>query len=353
MYPTPVWGTADVPGYGAGLFVPSGYKWTARTTELHPDGECKHRPPQGETPGGGTRASVKDPPHSREEAPGEHRPKRRVKDKGGGGHAKGATRGHSTTNRPQPGEAGNHTRTPQPGQERGHDTQHPYPHRAANPSQKGKDRHPKAPPPHHTHAHACTQHTPPKLSPTGAPQTHTTHQSASTARITNTHNTQKTQRTRTQQPPARGAAGPPETLLGHEGRPTMPKPRTSNCDIHTSTATNTQTERHNTLSSGNTRNLQRHRQQHQQPQHPPQHLRHPRQHQTNTRSHPTLTNDRRSATDRPAPRTIGNTNHQQSSQHNTLTITIDGGTAVLTNANDTYAHQHRIQHLQNPSQRHQ
>ena len=45
MYPTPVWGRADVPGYDAGPFVLSGYKWTAGTTELHPDGECMHRPP--------------------------------------------------------------------------------------------------------------------------------------------------------------------------------------------------------------------------------------------------------------------------------------------------------------------
>ena len=51
VYPTPVWGRADVPGYDAGPFVLRGYKWTARTTELHPDGECMHRPPRGETPG--------------------------------------------------------------------------------------------------------------------------------------------------------------------------------------------------------------------------------------------------------------------------------------------------------------
>ena len=62
VYPAPVWGTAGVPGYDAGPFVRSGYKCTARTTELHPDGECKHRPPQGETPGEGTRAGVRQPP---------------------------------------------------------------------------------------------------------------------------------------------------------------------------------------------------------------------------------------------------------------------------------------------------
>ena len=65
VYPTPVWGTADVPGYDAGPFVRSGYKWTARTTELHPDAECMHRPPQGHTPGGGgpEPASGKPPPN--------------------------------------------------------------------------------------------------------------------------------------------------------------------------------------------------------------------------------------------------------------------------------------------------
>ena len=52
-YPTPVWGTAGVPGYDAGPFVRSGYKWTARTTELHPDGECKaSTPPRGNSRGG-------------------------------------------------------------------------------------------------------------------------------------------------------------------------------------------------------------------------------------------------------------------------------------------------------------
>ena len=44
-YRTPVWETAGVPSYHAGPFVRSGYKWTAHTTALHPDGEYKHRPP--------------------------------------------------------------------------------------------------------------------------------------------------------------------------------------------------------------------------------------------------------------------------------------------------------------------
>ena len=79
--------------------MPSRYKPTTRTTELHPDGECKHRPPQGETPGEGTRASVKDPypptqlhrtPTTAHVGPGkapvEQRPKRRGKEKEGGGH---------------------------------------------------------------------------------------------------------------------------------------------------------------------------------------------------------------------------------------------------------------------------
>ena len=48
-------------------------------------------------------------------------------------------------------------------------------------------------------------------------------------------------------------------------RTTTPETRTSNCDTHTCTATNTQTERHNTPNSGNTRNQRRRRWQHQQP----------------------------------------------------------------------------------------
>ena len=62
VYPTPVWGRADVPGYDAGPFVQSGYKWTARTTELHPDGECMHRFPRGETPGGRDQSQRRAPP---------------------------------------------------------------------------------------------------------------------------------------------------------------------------------------------------------------------------------------------------------------------------------------------------
>ena len=101
-------------------------------------------------------------------------------------------------------------------------------------------------------------------------------------------------------------------------QPTTPKPRTSKCDTHTCTATNTQTKRHNTLASGNTRNQRRRRRQHQQPQYPARHLRHPRQHRTNTRNHRmTMLHPRRykHVNHRPPPRattnsihTIGNTN---------------------------------------------
>ena len=84
MYPTPLWGTARVPGYNAGLFVQSGYKWTARTTVLHTDGECKYQPFQGETPGDGDLRQRQPPPPPNtttpttktlvdpEQAPGEH-----------------------------------------------------------------------------------------------------------------------------------------------------------------------------------------------------------------------------------------------------------------------------------------
>ena len=59
--PDPVWGTPGVSGYDA-PFVRNGYKWTARTTTLHPDGQCKHRPPRGETPRARTYACAPPPP---------------------------------------------------------------------------------------------------------------------------------------------------------------------------------------------------------------------------------------------------------------------------------------------------
>ena len=147
MYPTPVWGLAGVPGYGAGPFVPSGYKWTARTTELHPDEECKHRPPQRESQGEGTRASVKDLPprpthHSRVgpgKTPGKHRPKRRGKEKEGGGHTKG--RGDT----PPPTDPGQGQRGTAPGSHsrggRGATTHSPRTHTGPpNQAQKSGDR---------------------------------------------------------------------------------------------------------------------------------------------------------------------------------------------------------------------
>ena len=104
VYPTPVWGRADVPGYGAGPFVRSGYKWTARTTELHPDGECMHRPPRGETPGGRDQSQRQAPPHPptlpgnkptnnrvepRSTPRGQNRGQRNTEGKGGGARKRG------------------------------------------------------------------------------------------------------------------------------------------------------------------------------------------------------------------------------------------------------------------------
>ena len=57
-----MWGMAGVPGYDAGPFVRDGYKWTARTTALHPDGESQQRPPQGETPREGDPSQQQTPP---------------------------------------------------------------------------------------------------------------------------------------------------------------------------------------------------------------------------------------------------------------------------------------------------
>ena len=252
-----------------------------------------------------------------------------------------ATRKRDRGRRARKGGGGgtNHQQTPARGggephsrDGRGAKTHSPHTHtELPNQAQKGEDRHPNAPPTHRTHARACTQHTPPQPPPTRAPQTHTTHQSASTARTTNaTHANPKNKNPATpRQGSCRAARNTASTqrwthqALSQEWRaatpsntqPTTPKPRTRHYDTHTSTATNTQTRRHNTLTSGNTRNQWRHRRQHQRPQHPAQHLRHPHQQQTNTKSHPTLTNDRTRAPHRPAPRTtatsihtIGNTN---------------------------------------------
>ena len=225
VYPTPVLGTAGVPGYGAGPFVPSGYKWRARTTELHPDGESKHRTPHGETPGEGTRADDKDPPpptttgkaragHQGNTAPSDTE-KRQKED--------GTQRGRQGDTPPtDPSQGGRGTT--QPRRERGYDRQPPHQTEPPNHTQKGEDRHPNAPQTHRTLARACTQHTPPQPPPTRAPQTHTTLQSASAARTTNaTHTNPKNKNPAT--PPARGAAEPPETPLGHKGGPTKPSAR--------------------------------------------------------------------------------------------------------------------------------
>ena len=105
VYPTPVWGTAGVPGYDAGPFVRSGYKWTARRTALHPDGECMHGPPQGETPGDWTRASARHPPPphpgpgSPEASTWGVTPKATEPEGGGGGACKGAGGGNSIVQR--------------------------------------------------------------------------------------------------------------------------------------------------------------------------------------------------------------------------------------------------------------
>ena len=256
-----------------------------RTTELHPDGECKQRPPHGETPGEGTRAGDKDPPpHTTAgKARARHRPKRHGKETEGGGHAKGTARGH-TTNRPQPRGAGNHTAetggggtTHSPHTKQGRQTtpakartgtQTHHQHTAHTPERA-----------HNTHPHNRHRHEPHKRTP---------HTKAQAPPALHTQHTQ-TQTTGTQQPPlARGAAGPPETARTqrrtHEARSrewrtatpsntrtATPNTRTGHYDTHTSTATNAQTGRHDTLTSGHTRNQRRHHRQHQRPQHPPKH----------------------------------------------------------------------------------
>ena len=173
-----MWGTAGVPGYGAGPFVPSGYKWTARTTELHPDGECKHRPHQGETPGEGTRADDQDPPtpttagKARARHQGNTAPSNAEKGQREEGTQRGQ-RGDTPPTDPSQGGRG----TTQPRRERGLDTQPPHPHRAAKLSPERRGRAPKRT--------TNTLHTRPRM--------HTTHTTttATNTSPTNAHHTPK------------------------------------------------------------------------------------------------------------------------------------------------------------------
>ena len=264
-----------------------------RTTELHPDGECKHRLPHGETPGEGTRAGDKDPPpHTTAgKARARHRPKRHGKETEGGGHAKGTARGR-TTNRPQPRGAGNHTAETEGG------ARHTGPpNRAAKPRPQRRGQAPQhtAHTPeraHNTHPHNRHRHEPHKRTP---------HTKAQAPPAPHTQHTQ-TQTTGTQQP-ARGAAGPPEaartqrrthqarsqewrTATPSNTRTATPNTRTGHYDTHTSTATNAQTGRHDTLTSGHTRNQRKHHRQHQRPQHPPTTNKHKKPPNTAVRPHP-------------------------------------------------------------------
>ena len=190
-------------------------------------GSASIGPPKGKHQGEGPEPTTRTPPHSPQTGRPRHGTRGtppqapRKRDRGGRSRKGGSGRTH-------------HQRTPARGggkphsrDGRGATTHSPHTHtEPPNEAQKGKDRHPNAPLTHCRNAHACTQHTPPQPRPTRAPQPHTTHQSASTARPHHerTQHT-KNQGTRTQQPPARGAAGPPGTPLGHKGGPTKPSAR--------------------------------------------------------------------------------------------------------------------------------
>ena len=204
-----MWGTARVPGYGAGPFVPSGHKWTARTTELHPDGECKHRPPHGETPGKGTRVDHKDPPptttagkararHQGDIAPSDA--EKRQKEEG----TQRGRRGDTPPTDPTQGGRG----TSQPRRERGHDTQPPHPHRAAKPSPERRGQAPKrttnTP---HTRRRMHTTHT-----PTTATDTSSTNANHTPKRKRRPHHKRNTQKPKKQEP----SNPPPGELQGRQ-----------------------------------------------------------------------------------------------------------------------------------------
>ena len=182
----------------------------ARTTGLHPDGECKHRPPHWEKPGEGTRADDKDPPppttagkararHQGNTAPSDA--EKRQKEEG----TQRGRQGDTPPTDPSQGGRG----TTQPRRERGHDTQHPHQTELPNQAQKGEDRHPNAPPTHRTTRPPHAHNTHPQNRPQHEPNKRTPHTKAQAPPAPQTQHTQ-TQKTRTQQPP------PPGELQGRQ-----------------------------------------------------------------------------------------------------------------------------------------
>ena len=187
-------------------------------------------PPKGKNQRKGTEpASRTPPPRTR---PTSHPPqpgKTRTRHQGNSapGDAAQRKRGEGT----QRGRQGNTTPPTDPSQEwrgttprphsqggRGATTHKPHTHtEPPTQAQRGEDRHQNAPPTRRRHNRAHT--------------THTTTAATNTS-PTNTHNTQKRERCphhkhtqhrkiqRTQRPPPRRGAGPPEPPLGRKGRPT-------------------------------------------------------------------------------------------------------------------------------------
>ena len=281
-------------------------------------GSASIGPPKGKHQGKGHEPTTRTPPHPPQPGRPGHGTRgtppqaTRIRDRGGRAR-KGGGGGTHHQQIPARGSGEPHSRDG-----RGATTHSPHTRaEPRNQARKGEDRHPNAPPTHRTQARACTEHTHKRTPHTKAqappaPQTHATHENPknknpATPRQESCRaakNTARTQRGTHQTLSQEWRAATPSNT-----QPTTPKPRTRHYDTHTSTATNTQTRCHNTLTSRNPRNQRGHRQQHQRPQHPAQHLRQPHQQQTNTRSHPTLTNDRTRAPHRPAPRTTATSIH--------------------------------------------
>ena len=141
-------------------------------------GSASIGPPEGETPGEGTRADDKDPPppttagkararHQRNTASSDA--EKRQREKG----TQGGRRGDTPPTDPSQGGRG----TTQPRRERGHDTQPPHPHRAAKPSPERRGQAPKRT--------TNTPHTRPRMN---TPHTTTT---ATDTSPTNAHHTSK------------------------------------------------------------------------------------------------------------------------------------------------------------------
>ena len=335
-----------------------------RTTELHPDGECKHRLPHEEKTGEGTRASDKDPPpHTTAgKARARHRPKRHGKETEGGGHTQRGQQGDAPPTDPSQGGRG----TTQPRQGGGARHTAPTPNRAAKPRPQRRGQAPQrttnTP---HTRPSVHTTHTPTTATDTSPTSAH--HTPKHRRRPHHTRNTHKPKQQEPSNPP--GGLQGRQKPLGRKGGPTKPAARSGERPHPVTPERPRPTPGPGTTTPTPAPPPTPKR----TPRHPHQRT-HPKPAEapSATPATPAPTNNKptqkatqhcpTTAPNRSGPPPARTQNHrhrhprhrkhqhrQKSSQHNTLTNTVTTGT----NAYDTYACHRRFQHLHHPSQRHQ